>query len=54
MEGRENMGTDTLEQFTLFDMEEEIVIKEGEDVQQSLHYFPYGERTAGICAMLGE
>ena len=34
MEGRENMGTDTLEQFTLFDMEEEIVIKEGEDVQE--------------------
>ncbi len=34
MEGRENMGTDTLEQFTLFDMEEEYLLKEGEDVQE--------------------
>ena len=34
MEGRENMGTDTLEQFTLFDMEEEYHLKEGEDVQE--------------------
>tara|TARA_Y100000004_G_scaffold126955_1_gene142919 strand:+ start:1870 stop:2373 length:504 start_codon:yes stop_codon:yes gene_type:complete len=28
------MGTDTLEQFTLFDMEEEYLLKEGEDVQE--------------------
>jgi|TARA_R100001530_G_C4208141_1_gene126630 hypothetical protein len=28
------MGTDTLEQFTLFDMEEEVLIEEGEDVQE--------------------
>jgi hypothetical protein len=36
MEGRENMGTDTLEQFTLFDMEEEYPLKEGEDVQECI------------------
>jgi hypothetical protein len=28
------MGRDTLEQLTLFDMEEEVIIEEGEDVQE--------------------
>lgn len=36
MEGRENMGTDTLEQFTLFDMEEEYPLKEGEHSQECI------------------
>jgi hypothetical protein len=34
MEGGKDMGTDTLEQLTLFDIEEEYILKEGEHFQE--------------------